>query len=89
MVSPERIGLALEYVELRGPELLLIGVLPDEEDFVDRVQGVDLELVITISAVDEYFDVIFLENRRVAFRQSGGDERFLDPEADVEITIVP
>src|ERR1017187_7882761 len=64
-------------------------VLPDEELLVDGPERVDLELVVAIAAVDEHLDVALLENKRVALGQSGAHERLFDPEANIEILVVP
>jgi len=52
----------LRAVELRDPRVsrLLVGLLPDEEDLVDRAEGVDLELVVRVPAGDEELDVVVL-----------------------------
>ncbi len=91
VIAAEGNGFTSTDVELRRAEAIgpFKGVLPDEEDFVDRAKGVDFELVVAIAAVDEELDIVFIEDERVALGEGGFDERFFYPESDIEILIVP
>ena len=66
-----------------------IGILPDEERLVHRVQRVHLELVVRVLSSDETFHVVVVVNRIVAIRVLRLYQRFFDPIGEVEILIVP
>ncbi len=68
---------------------LLVGLLPDEEDLVDRAQAVELELVVRVPAGDEELDVVVLVDQRVALGEGSLQKRLLDPVADVKVRVVP
>ena len=59
MEGPHALLAALE-LRKRGVTGALVGLLPDEEDLVDRPQRVDLELVVGVLARDEQLDVVVL-----------------------------
>src|ERR1700722_9938427 len=73
--------------EIRAPRYAC--VLPDPEHFVDGIQRVDLEFVVSILAGDEYFHVVVLVDARIAFRQVSAHVGLLDGEAEVEAVVVP
>ena len=52
IITPESEGLILEDVQFGDIEraTLLVSVLPDEEDLIDRPESVDLKLVVAVSA---------------------------------------
>ncbi len=52
--------LAAGELRQRGVTGAFVGLLPDEEDLVDRAQRVDLELVVGVLARDEHLDVVVL-----------------------------
>ena len=89
-VAAEGGNFAPEEVELGDVESATpgVGVLPDEEDLVDRAQGVNFELVVAVAAVDEQFDVVLGEDEGVALGQLAGGVGFLNPEGDVEVLVV-
>jgi hypothetical protein len=78
-------------IELRQPRVtrLLVGLLPDEEDLVDRAEGVDLELVVGVAPGDEQLHVVVRVDERVALGERALDERLIDPVRDVEALVVP
>ena len=64
-------------------------VLPDPEDLVDDVEGVDLELVVCVFAGDEELEIVLLPDLRVALGQRAPDVGFHGGEAEVEVGVVP
>jgi hypothetical protein len=63
--------------------------LPDEKDLVDRCEGVDLELIVSIAPGDEQLDIVVRVDRRIPFGQGRLDERLLDPISDVQACVIP
>src|SRR5687767_9432207 len=86
--GPDAPARAIELRPARVPARRELA-LPDEEDFVDRAEAVDLELVVGVAAGDEQLDVVVLVDRGVALGQRRFDERLLDPVPDVEVAVVP
>jgi hypothetical protein len=64
-------------------------VLPEPEDLVDDVPGVDLEFVIGVFAGDEDLEVVLLVDFRIALGEGGPDVGLLGPESEVEVVVVP
>ncbi len=89
--AAQHVDLPRQRIELRRvePAAPLKGVLPDIKNLVDRAQGVDLELVVAVFAADEDLDVVLGPHERVALRQPGPDIGLLDPEAHIEIVVIP
>src|SRR5262249_10825727 len=72
-----------------GKTLLLVGVLPDEEDFVASVEAVNLEFVIGVTPGDEELDVVIVVDGIVVIGVFGVQQGFLNTITDVEVLIVP
>ena len=90
-VPAEGKALVGEQIELSTVKAaaFTVGVSPDVEDLVDRVQRVDFELVVAVAAIDEDLDVVFAEYERVALGLPCSRVRLLDPETHVEVVVVP
>lgn len=67
----------------------LIGRFPNEEDFVDRVAGIDLEFVVGVVTGDEEFHIVLGVDRIVVLRQLGANLGFLDGVGRIEIRVIP
>ncbi len=90
IIAAESEGSAGANIKLGGLETCLLeGILPDEEDFVDGAQSVDFELIVTIAAINEKFDIVFIEDEGIALRERRLNERLFHPKSDVEVLIVP
>jgi len=46
-----------------GKAAAFVGIVPDEENLVGRVESVDLKLVIRVAPGDEHFDVVVIIDR--------------------------
>src|SRR5260370_241540 len=79
---------ALELRRLREATFF-IGIFPDEKCFIDGVQGIDLELIIGISACDKHLYVIILVDGRAIPGEGGLHIWFLHPKSYIEVLIVP
>ena len=88
MEGPHALARAIELRPARVAARLELP-LPDEEDFVDRAVGVDLELIVGVAPGDEQLDVVVRVNRRIPFGQGRLDERLLDPIPDVHAGVIP
>ena len=91
IITPESEGLILEDVQFGDIEraTLLVSVLPDEEDLIDRPESVDLKLRIGITAVDENLGIVFLKNQRAFFSEVGLNIGFFKPETHVKVFVIP
>src|SRR5437588_6136918 len=66
-----------------------MNVLPDPEHFVDGIQSVYFEFVIRVASRDEDLDLVLLPDLRITFRHRAPDVRLLDPEAEVQMLVIP
>lgn len=91
MVATEGNRLRVKHVEFGSIEqtATLIGIFPNEEHFIDGVECVNLEFVIGITAIDEYFNVIFKKNDVIPFGKGGLYKGFLNPEAYIQTVVIP
>ena len=76
-------------LRLGGESGAQVGRFPNEEDFVDRVAGIDLELVVGVVAGDEEFHIVLGVDRVVVLRQLGANLGFLDGVSRIEIGVIP
>jgi hypothetical protein len=90
-VASEGQGVVLEDIELGDVEnaALLVSVAPNEEHLVSRAQGIRFELRIGIAAVDEHLGVILLKNQRACFGEVCLHVGLFEPQADIEIFVIP
>ena len=85
----ERLQLIERKLRRLREAALFVGVLPDKENLVSRVERIHLELVIRVTSRDKHLYVVVVVNRIVAVGVLRVDERFFHAESNVEILLVP
>ena len=90
--SPERIHqvgtLQIEF-GMCAESGLHVGVLPHVEPFHDSSQGVQFEFVVTVLSGNEHLHVVLLADHGIAHRVRRPHVGVLDPEAHVQVVVVP
>ena len=64
-------------------------ISPDEEDLINGIEGIYLQLVVRVSAIDEEFQIILQKDQRIALRQTRLDVGLLGLESDIEVGLTP
>ena len=83
---PRLVAVKLSHLRITGAR---IGFLPNEEDLVDRAQGVELQFIIGVLPGDKQFDIIVLIDQRIPLGQGRLDKGFFDPVPDIETVVIP